>query len=109
MHARVALLVSVVAMAILAGTQAAPQVGTTIADFRLPDHMGKQHALSDFADKDVAVVAFLGTECPLAKMYAAGVQKIADQYAQRGVAVVAIMSNVQDSERVRAAFTDRGK
>jgi peroxiredoxin len=104
MHARAALLMSVVAMAILAGAQAAPQVGTTIADFRLPDHMGKQHALSDFADNDLVVVAFLGTECPLAKMYAGRLQKIADEYAQRGVAFVAIMSNVQDSLADIAAF-----
>src|SRR3954452_13275058 len=109
MHARVALLVSVVAMAILEGTQAAPQVGTTIADFRLPDHMGKQHALSDFADNDLVVVAFLGTECPLAKMYAGRLQKIADEYAQRGVAVVAIMSNVQDSLADIAAFVRERK
>jgi glutathione peroxidase-family protein len=87
MYARTAVLFSAVVTAFLANASAAPEVSTKIADFRLPDHMGKEHALADFADHDLVVVAFLGTECPLAKMYAGRLQKIADDYAQRGVSV----------------------
>ena len=80
-----------------------------IADFRLPDHLGKEHALADFADHDLVVVAFLGTECPLAKLYAGRLQTIADEYAERGVAVVAVMSNAQDSLAEIAAFVRQHK
>ena len=81
-----------------------PTADRSITDFRLPDHLGKDHALADFADRDLVVVAFLGTECPLAKLYAGRLQTIADEYADRGVAVVAVMSNAQDSLSEIAAF-----
>src|SRR6478672_10245683 len=108
MYARTAFLISAVVTAFLASALAAPKAGTKIADFRLPDHLGKVHALADFADHDLIVVAFLGTECPLAKMYAGRLQKIADDYAQR-VAVVAVMSNVQDSLADIATFVRQHK
>src|SRR3954466_7237628 len=63
-----------------------------IADFRLPDSVGKEHALADLADHDLVVVAFLGTECPLAKLYAERLQAIANDYSERSVAVVAVLS-----------------
>lgn len=80
------------------------RLGSKITDFRLPDHMGKEHSLAEFADRDVVVVAFLGTECPLAKLYAGRLQSIADEYAKRGVAVMIVMPNVQDSLEDIAAF-----
>lgn len=86
------------------GARAATSVGTQITGFHLPDHFGKEHALADFAERDVIVVAFLGTQCPLAKLYAGRLQTIADEYAARGVAVVAIMSNAQDSLSDIAAY-----
>jgi peroxiredoxin len=88
---------------------AAPDSELKIADFRLPDHLGQEHALADLADQDLVVVAFLGTECPLAKLYAGRLQTIADDYAGRKVAVVAIMSNVQDSPADIAAFVREHK
>lgn len=109
MNARTAVLLSAATAVILIGAQAAPKVGTKIASFRLPDQLGKEHALADFADDDLVVVAFLGTECPLAKLYAVRLQQIADDYAKQGVGVVAIMSNVQDSLADIAAFVRERK
>ena len=109
MYARTAFLISALVTAFLASALATPKASTKIADFRLPDSLGKEHALADFADHDLVVVAFLGTECPLAKMYAGRLQKIADDYAERGVAVVAVMSNVQDSLADIAAFVREHK
>jgi mono/diheme cytochrome c family protein len=42
------------------------------------------------------VVAFLGTECPLAKLYGPRLQRLADQF-QDAVTVVGVVSNHQDS------------
>src|SRR6185369_17181673 len=83
--------------------------GASIADFRLPDSLGKEHALADLADHELVVVGFLGTECPLAKLYAERLQEIANDYFDRGVAVVAIMSNAQDSLAKIAAFAHQYK
>ncbi len=83
---------------------AAPRVGENVSDFTLPDHLGKEHSLSEWSDKPYVVVAFLGTECPLAKLYAPRLQKLADEYADRGVAFVGVNSNLQDSLTEIAAY-----
>jgi peroxiredoxin len=89
-------------IAALAADESATQlksvlIGRRIDDFTLQDFRGKTHALADFADKEAVVVYFLGTECPLAKLYGPRVQKLADQFGPRGVAFVGVSSNVQDS------------
>lgn len=66
-------------------------------EFELADQQGKIHSLGELQDRKAVVVAFLGTQCPLAKMYATRLQSIANEYADHGVAVVAVMPNSQDS------------
>ncbi|MGE0538355.1 MAG: redoxin domain-containing protein [Pirellulales bacterium] len=68
-----------------------------IAEFSLRDYRGREWSLSDLADRRFVVVAFLGTECPLAKLYAARLNNLAEAYGQRGVAFLGIDSNRQDS------------
>jgi hypothetical protein len=97
MLTRTAILLSIATLLCTAVARAESIAGVKTVDFRLPDSLGNEHALTDFADQELIVVAFLGTECPLAKLYAARLQLIADEYAERGVAVVAVMSNAQDS------------
>lgn len=87
-------------------TQGAP-LSRAIENFILVDHRGKQHALSDFAKHELVVVAFLGVDCPLAKLYANRLNDIASEYANRGVAMFAIDSNRQDSLSELAAFARR--
>ena len=43
------------------------------------------------------MVAFLGTECPLAKNYAPRLKELAAEFEKDGVAFVGIDANVQDS------------
>jgi len=76
----------------------------TISDFTLSDFRGKQHQLSDFSDRKLVVVAFLGVECPLAKLYGPKLAKLADEYGPRGVAFAGINSNQQDSLTEIAAY-----
>jgi peroxiredoxin len=68
-----------------------------VADFTLSDYLGSSHSLHDWSDKRAIVVAFLGTECPMANLYGERLQKMADQYADQGVQFVGIDSNRQDS------------
>ena len=84
-------------------TTASP-VGRTTDDFSLHDFYGKPHALSDYAEKKIVVLAFLGTECPLAKLYAPRLAELQREFADRGVQILGIDSNRQDSITEMAAY-----
>lgn len=85
-------------MPLLATGSEVARVGRQVAEFELADHHGRKHALSNLADgKQAVVVAFLGVECPLAKLYAPRLQELASQYESKGVAFVGICSNRQDA------------
>jgi len=72
-------------------------IGSKIDGFLLTDYQGKEWKLSDFSSKKAIVFAFVGTQCPLAKLYTAKLVELERQYRDRGIAFVAIDSNVQDS------------
>ncbi len=78
-------------------TETTATVGQQIDDFSLQDFRGEQHNLTDFADSKLVAVAFLGTECPLAKLYGPRLQKLADEYEAQGVTFLGIYPNRQDS------------
>ncbi len=81
-----------------------PALGQKIPEFKLPDHQGALHGLPDTAERPIAVVAFLGTDCPLARRYAARLAELATKYDPRGVAFLAVDSNRQDGLADLAAF-----
>ncbi|MDZ4852773.1 MAG: redoxin domain-containing protein [Pirellulaceae bacterium] len=62
----------------------------------LRDCFGKSHPLSALKDSQ-AVVVFLGTECPLAKLYGPKLQTLSERFRKDGVAMMGVFSNVQDS------------
>jgi len=72
-------------------------IGRKIDGFELKDFRGETHRLSDYADSKLVVVAFLGTECPLAKLYGPRMQQLNEEFASQGVAFIGINSNRQDS------------
>ncbi len=72
-------------------------IGKKITGFTARDFHGKSVSLADFSDSKLVVVAFLGTECPLAKLYAPRLEELSREFADRGVAVVGVNSNQQDS------------
>ncbi len=80
------------------------RIGKTIGDFTLRDYRGAEHSLSDFGDSKLVVVAFLGTECPLVKLYAPRLEEMANRLAAEGVAFVGINSNRQDSHTKVASY-----
>ena len=87
-----------------AGDPAPPQ---SIENFTLLDYRGQAISLADFADSKLVVVAFLGTECPLARLYAPRLAELAERYESRGVKFLGVDSNRQDSltEILHAART----
>ncbi|MBM4074520.1 MAG: thiol-disulfide isomerase, partial [Planctomycetes bacterium] len=47
----------------------AAELGEKVSNFTLHSYRGSDVSLDDFADQKLVAVAFLGTECPLAKLY----------------------------------------
>ncbi len=74
-----------------------PIIGQNIADFTLADFRSKPCSLSDWREAKIIVVAFLGTECPIVKLYAKRLQQVSDSYPAEQLVVIGIDSNQQDS------------
>ena len=75
----------------------APNIGKKVEEFSLLDFRGKSYSLSDFKDSELIVVAFLGVECPLSKLYAPRLISLAKQYESKGVAFIAVDPNRHDA------------
>jgi peroxiredoxin/mono/diheme cytochrome c family protein len=76
-----------------------------VADFELPDPAGVPVRLSVHAPDRPAVLVFLGTECPLANLYAPRLAALARTLEPRGVRLLAIDPVPQDTPADRARFT----
>ena len=98
----VAVMLAWTSLAIAGHAECAP-IGTTVEAFILPDFYGKPHGPDDYRNQCV-VLAFLGTECPLAKYYAPRLRDLAAEFERKGVAFLGIDSNVQDSLSEMATF-----
>jgi len=84
-------------------------VGMQVENFTLKDFRGKTHSLSDFKKNKFVVVMFLGTECPLVKLYATRLEKLNQQFSKQGVAFLGINANRQDSITEIAAYARKHK
>lgn len=83
-------------------------LGKKVDSFQLTDFRGKDLRLDEFQSADVLVVAFLGVECPLAKLYTKRLQELNDKYADDGrVQIIGVDANLQDSLQELAAHARR--
>jgi thiol-disulfide isomerase/thioredoxin len=76
------------------------------AKFRLTGARGKVSQLAEIKTP-LVVLAFLGTECPLAQLYAPRLEQLSQKYAGRGVTFLGVNSNQQDSVSEMAAYVKR--
>jgi peroxiredoxin len=96
----------VVVLLMTLGVASAQQVhpilalGSTAPDFALPGVDGHTHKLSDYASSPILVVVFTCNHCPIAQMYEHRIQQLADDYKNKGVAVVAIQPNDPQAIRI---------
>jgi peroxiredoxin len=67
--------------------------GASAPDFNLPGVDGKNHALKDFAEAKLLVVMFTCNHCPTAIAYEERIKRLVRDYAEKGVALVAISPN----------------
>lgn len=68
-------------------------ISTKGPGFRLPGVDGREHSLDDYADRRAVVVCFTCNHCPTAKAAEDRLIALQRDYADRGVALIAISSN----------------
>ena len=97
-------LVFVIAGVVLAGeVPAPPAIGSTIDDFTLPDVNGTDHSLKSLAGKNGTVLIFIAVQCPVSNAYNERMEKLAEDYKAKGIAVVGINANAtEDAAAVKA-------
>jgi peroxiredoxin len=84
-------------------------IGAAAPDFKLPGVDGRDYSLKDFAAARVLVVVFTCNHCPTAQAYEERISKLARDYKEKGVAVVAISPNDPLAVRLdELGYTDLG-
>lgn len=68
-------------------------LGTTAADFLLPDHTGRLHRLADTAGSAALLVVFLSNRCPFVVLIREQFAAFAREYGEKGLAIVGINAN----------------
>lgn len=86
-----------------AGEPSKSVLGQKVAPLKLIDSYGQPRSVTAGEGK-LTVVAFLGTECPLARLYAPRLEQLQQRFGGSGVEFVAINSNTQDAMTEIAAF-----
>jgi peroxiredoxin len=83
------------------------RAGSAAPDFSLPGVDGKIHKLRDYSASPVLAVLFTCVHCPTAQLYEGRIQKLYDDYKDKGVALVAINPNDPQAASVgELAYTD---
>src|SRR5688500_2349485 len=82
---------------------APPAIGSTVEEFTLPDVNGTERSLKSLAGKNGTVLLFIAVQCPVSNAYNERMEKLAQDYKAKGIAVVGINSNVaEDATAVKA-------
>jgi len=103
-HAFTFLALAALAAGPLAAADTSAAIGKKVDNFTLRDYRGQPVSLDEAGKDKVVVLAFLGVECPLAKLYAPRLAELAKKYEAKGVVLLGIDSNRQDSVTEIAAY-----
>jgi thiol-disulfide isomerase/thioredoxin len=83
------------------------EIGAKAPDFRLEGTDGRWHTLGEFGKSRFLVVIFSCNHCPTAQAYEERIKLLVDDYKSKGVAVVAISPNDENSVRLdELGYTD---
>ena len=84
--------------------------GAAAPDFSLPGVDGKVHSLGEYAGSQVLAVVFTGNSCPASQLYEARLGKLAADYRDRGVSLVAVNPNKPAALQLQdLSFSDVGE
>lgn len=82
---------------------APPAIGSTIEEFTLPNVDGNERSLKSLAGKNGTVLLFIAVQCPVSNAYNERMEKLAQDYKAKGIAVVGINANTsEDAAAVKA-------
>lgn len=85
------------------------KIGSPAPDFNLPGVDGEEHSLKDFRDAEVLVIVFTCNHCPTAQAYEDRIKRLAADYKDKKVALVAISPNDPAAVRLdEMGYTDVG-
>jgi thiol-disulfide isomerase/thioredoxin len=85
------------------------EIGASAPDFNLPAIDGKNYRLADFAKADILVIIFTCNHCPTAQAYESRIMKLAADYKDKGVVIVAISPNDPNAVRLdELGYSDLG-
>jgi peroxiredoxin len=84
-------------------------LGAVVADFTLPDPDGHEHTLASLKGKNGTVIIFIATRCPVSNGYNERMEKLATDYAPRGVQIVGINANsTEPASEVKQHAAEKG-
>lgn len=87
--------------------QATLPIGSKAPDFDVPGADGRRWTLKDFADKKLLLVVFDTVHCPTSQNYEERLKKIHEDYAAKGVGMIAISPNDPKAVRLdELGYTD---
>ncbi len=72
------------------------KIGQAVPDFKLQDTEGKKHQLSSYRGK-LVMIHFWSATCPFVMRYEERLQEITEDYSTRGVVILGIDSNVNET------------
>ncbi|MDQ3907886.1 MAG: thioredoxin family protein [Acidobacteriota bacterium] len=91
------------------GAPSPAAIGTVVEDFKLPDTDGREHTLSSLKGKNGTVLIFISVQCPVSNAYNERMEKLYEDYRDRGVSVVGINANsTEPAEVVKAHAKEKG-
>ncbi len=107
---------AVVVIILIAGLSwSAPQairtlgIGDTAPDFSLPGVVGRRYRLADFDRAEILVIVFTCNHCPTAQAYEERIKKLAADYRNKGVVLIAISPNDPKAVRLdELGYSDMG-
>lgn len=74
-----------------------PDDPVSYENFKLTDYNGKAHSLSDYKDARAIVIMFVSTQCPVSNAYNERMEKLFEDYKDKGIAIIGINSNKQET------------
>ena len=89
------------------GARGTAAIGDVVKDLAAKDVVGATFSLTQVGRDKLIVFAFLGVDCPLAKLYSPRLVELAGKYKSSGVVFIAVDSNRQDSMTEIIAFARR--
>ena len=85
-------------------------VGQRFANFSAKDVVsGRKVTRDDFRGKNAVVLAFLGTDCPIANLYVPRLIELNKVYKSRGVVMIGVNSNAHETFEQVAAYVKEYK